>query len=139
MRGLYNLYTKYKEIINYLIFGVLTTLVNFCVYFFLVDISHFYYVYANIIAWFISVLFAYITNRAFVFDKVSFTLKAIIIEMSMFFAARFLSGFIETALLFLMVDKLSISNAISKISVAVIVVVLNYIFSKLIIFKRRRV
>ncbi len=139
MRVLYKLYIRYKEIINYLIFGVLTTLVNFCVYFFLVDISHIYYVYANVIAWFISVLFAYITNRAFVFNKVNFTLKAIIIEMSMFFAARFLSGFIETALLYIMVDKLSISNTISKISVAVIVVVLNYVFSKLIIFKRRKV
>lgn len=132
-----DLYDRYREIINYLIFGVLTTLVNFVFYFVLVNIFGMYYIYANIIAWFFSVLFAYITNRIFVFERVNFSIKSIVKEGTLFFSARLFSGFVETAILYIMVDFMKIGEGISKIVVAVVVVVLNYFFSKFIIFKKK--
>lgn len=132
------LYNKYKEIINYIIFGALTTLVNFFVYFICIDMFSIHYLIANIIAWILSVIFAYISNRLFVFEKVNFSIKSIFREITLFFGARLLSGLIETGALFIMVSLLAISDKISKLLVAVIVVILNYIFSKLIVFKKYR-
>lgn len=138
MKKIFDIYSKYKEIINYLIFGVLTTIVNFIIYFLCIDIFNIHYIFANSIAWFFSVLFAYITNRIFVFEQVNFGIYGIIREISLFFIARLLSGVIETGLLFILVDYIGISSKISKVAVAVIVVILNYVFSKLIIFKKSK-
>ena len=63
------LYIKYKEVINYLVFGVLTTVVNIVVYFVFADMLHVQYLISNCVAWFLSVLFAYVTNRKYVFDS----------------------------------------------------------------------
>lgn len=136
MERLLNVYKRYKEIINYIIFGVLTTLVNFVVYFFCIEVLGIYYIVANMIAWFLSVVFAYVTNRIYVFEKVNFSIYAVVRELILFFGARLLSGVIETASLFLMVDMIGFGSKESKIAVAVIVVILNYIFSKLIVFKK---
>lgn len=126
------------EIIKYVIFGGLTTVVNFLAYFACIDLLDFNYLVANIISWFLSVIFAYITNRAFVFEKVNFTFRSILKEVSLFFGSRFLSGAIETASLFLLVELMHLDDHISKIAVAVIVVILNYVFSKLIVFRRKK-
>lgn len=135
-RIFFNIYDRHKEIVNYLVFGVLTTLVNFIFYFTFVNVFRVYYIYANVVAWFFSVLFAYITNRIFVFEKVNFTIRSIIKEGSIFFLARLFSGFVETIILYIMVELVGIGEGISKIVVAVIVVILNYMFSKFIIFKK---
>ena len=136
MEKILSLYRKYKEVINYIIFGILTTAVNFGVYFICINILGIHYIYANIVAWFLSVIFAYVTNRIYVFKKVNFSPVAVIREIVLFFGARFLSGAIETASLFIMVDLLKSGEGIAKVIVAVVVVVLNYIFSKLIVFKK---
>ena len=136
MEKILGLYRKYKEIINYIIFGVLTTAVNFAVYFICINIFEIHYIYANVIAWFLSVVFAYVTNRIYVFEKVNFSPVAIIREIVLFFGARFLSGAIETGSLFVMVDLMKLGEGIAKVVVAVVVVILNYIFSKLIVFKK---
>lgn len=138
MQKILDILSKNREIINYLVFGVLTTIVNFMVYFFAKEVVDIYYLYANIIAWFISVLFAYVTNRVFVFEKVNFGFYPILREVVLFFVARLLSGAIETALLFLMVELIRMGSDVSKVLVAVVVVVLNYVFSKLIIFKEKK-
>ncbi|MEG0249444.1 MAG: GtrA family protein [Peptostreptococcus sp.] len=138
MRKILDLYDKYKEIINYIIFGGLTTLVNFVVYFACIGMFSIHYLLANVIAWFLSVVFAYVTNRLFVFEKVNFSIHSIFREIVLFFGARLLSGAIETGSLFVMVGLIGVSDKISKLIVAVIVVILNYIFSKLIVFKKYR-
>jgi putative flippase GtrA len=90
------------------------------------------YLISNILAWFFSVLFAYVTNRIWVFESKS---PDILKEMSLFFGGRIFSGAVDTGLMYLFIDVLMISDLISKIVVQVIVIILNYIFSKLIVFK----
>lgn len=126
------IYLKYKEIINYLIFGVLTTLVNIVVYYVFSDCLNVQYMASNFLAWFLSVLFAYITNRKYVFESVS---KSIFTEMFKFFGSRITTGVLDMFFMWLLISVLNFNNMISKIIVNVIVVVANYILSKLVVFK----
>ena len=121
-----------KELFLYVVFGTFTFFVNIITYFFFESLLGINYLISNILAWFLSVLFAYITNRIWVFESKS---PNILKEMSLFFGGRIFSGAIDTALMYLFIDFLTIGNTISKIVVQVIVVILNYIFSKLIVFK----
>lgn len=120
-----------KELFWYVVFGVLTTVVNIVVYFVFTYFGVNYLV-SNIIAWFLSVLFAYATNRRWVFESKS---PNIIKECALFFSGRIFSGVIDTGLMYLFIDILSIGDAVSKIVIQVIVVVLNYVISKWIVFK----
>ena len=122
-----------KELVLYVVFGSLTALVNFVVYFFFEGLLGVHYIISNILAWFFSVLFAYITNRIWVFESES---DNILKAMSLFFGGRIFSGAVDTGLMYLFIDILSIGNTISKIVVQIIVVILNYVFSKLIVFKK---
>ena len=124
-----------KEIINYLVFGVFTTIVNYVSYFSATKIFNINYLLANIIAWFISVVFAYITNKFYVFDNKSIEFKYLIKEISLFISARLMSGGIETIFLFIFVSLLSFNDSIIKIIASVFVVIFNYFLSKFIIFK----
>ena len=121
-----------KEVIAYLIFGLLTTIVNVVVYYVLARVLGLNYLISNIFAWFLSVLFAYITNRVWVFESKN---DNIIKEISLFFGGRLFLGVMDSCLMFLFVDVLTVGDFISKIIIAVIVVILNYILSKLIVFK----
>ena len=121
-----------KELIAYIIFGVLTTAVNIITYFLFVDVFAVNYIISNIIAWFVSVLFAYITNRIWVFESKD---DNIIKEIVLFYGGRVFSGAVDTGLMYLFIDILSTGNAFAKIVVQVIVIVLNYVFSKFIVFK----
>lgn len=121
-----------KELVLYVIFGTLTFFVNVIVYFLFENVFGINYIISNIIAWFFSVLFAYVTNRIWVFESKS---PSILKEMSLFFGGRIFSGAVDTALMYLFIDVLTIGDLISKIVVQVIVVILNYVFSKLIVFK----
>lgn len=151
MNMIKNLIIKYKELIIYGVFGVGTTLVNFITYkLFNVILGEKYYLLSNIVAWLISVIFAYVTNKLFVFESKSWEIKLVAKEVSSFFAARIFSFVIEEAGLFLLVDMLKMKeitieisglalggNMIAKVFLAVIVVVLNYFFSKLVVFKKK--
>lgn len=143
--------SKYKEIINYLIFGVLTTVVNFICFYVLELFLPVGYLINNGIAWFLSVAFAYFTNKLFVFDSKSFGAKILIKEILEFFGARVFSFAVEEAGLFLLVDLLAFKSLeytvlgfnvtgelIAKVILAVIVVIMNYFFSKFIIFKNKK-
>ncbi len=121
-----------RELVLYVFFGTLTFFVNVIVYFFFEDILNVNYIISNILAWFFSVLFAYVTNRIWVFESKS---QNILKEMSLFFGGRIFSGAVDTFLMYLFIDVLLIGDVISKFVVQVIVVILNYIFSKLIVFK----
>lgn len=126
---------KYKEIIMYLIFGVLTTLVNI-VSFYIMDKCNINLYVNNTIAWILSVLFAYITNKLFVFESKSLEPKIVIKEGLSFFGFRLISYFMDMLCIFIMVDIFSINKMISKIVGNVIVIIANYIFSKLFIFRK---
>lgn len=121
-----------RELILYVIFGTLTFFVNVITYFIFKDLLGINYLISNVLSWFFSVLFAYITNRIWVFESKS---PDILKEMGLFFGGRIFSGAVDTGLMYLFIDILTIGDLISKIVVQVIVVILNYIFSKLIVFK----
>jgi len=132
------LYEKYKEIIVYLIFGVLSTLVNFVSYFIFARIIGIDEVISSGISWICAVLFAYITNKIFVFNSKTATLKEIIKEATTFVSCRIVSGiFCDVGTFAVMVKILKINDIIAKIITQVMVVIVNYIFSKLIIFKKK--
>lgn len=128
-----NLYKKYKEIINYGIFGVLTTLVNIFSYYICAKVFGIQYLVSNVIAIILSILFAYITNRLFVFESKN---KNIIKELLLFFYYRLLSSVIDIAIMFIFVSVLHFNDMIIKIVSNIVVILLNYVFSKLFIFKK---
>ena len=128
-------YNKYKEFLWYGFFGVLTTLVNI-VSFYVFDKSGLNTYISNLIAWILSVLFAFITNKLFVFGSKSFKFSIFIKEMFSFFFFRILSLGIDMVGLFTCLDVFKLSKLVSKIIVNIIVIIFNYIFSKLFIFKK---
>ncbi|MGN0535818.1 MAG: GtrA family protein [Eubacterium sp.] len=148
------LFLKYKEIISYVFFGVLATIVNL-VSFKLFDaiLGADLYLFTNVISWVITVIFAYFTNKLWVFESKSWKLSVVMREMVGFFGARLFSLGVEEAGLWLMLDDKALDmggltidifgividgNMIAKIIMQVVVVILNYVFSKLIIFKKKK-
>ena len=127
------IYKKYEEIINYLIFGVLTTLVSILSYAFFTRLINFDYVISNILSWILSVTFAFFTNQKYVF-KTSSSNK--IKDMFKFYLSRLTSLGIELITMYILVTLLSLNDMISKIIVQFIVIVLNYVLSKLFVFKK---
>ena len=102
-----NLFNKYKEIISYLFFGVMTTLVNFVSFWaFNKILGESLYLISNVIAWVISVVFAYVTNKLWVFESKSWKFRVLLKEVPEFFAARVFSLCVEESGLWLFVDKL---------------------------------
>ena len=120
----------------YLLFGGLTTLVN--IVFFWVSRNLFLWdlVVSTILAWFVSVIFAYVTNKLFVFESRSFAPKVMFPEIGAFFAARLFSGLLDLGIMYLFVDILHWHEMLMKILSNVLVIILNYLFSKLFIFKK---
>lgn len=127
-----------REIISYLIIGVLTTIVSLISYYLLTITilspnNPLELTIANIISWIISVLFAYITNRKYVFQsKDKNTLK----EASKFTLSRVTTLLIDILLMFIFVSILHFNDKIIKLLVQIIIIILNYIFSKLLVFKK---
>lgn len=129
-----NLDNKIKEILKYLIVGGLTTVVSIVSYY-IVRLFIENYLVCTVISWIFAVAFAYITNRVFVFNSKR---ENIFKECTEFVFSRILSLVAEVAVMYLLVDFLNISDKISKIIVQVIIVILNYIFSKLFVFKENK-
>ena len=130
---LFDLYKKYKEIINYLIFGGLTTLISIVTYALFAKVFHIDYLISNVLSWIIAVLFAYITNKIFVFESKS---KKNIKEITSFFFFRIISLIMEMIILYVFVDMLHIDDLVTKIIAQIIVIVSNYVFSKVFVFKK---
>ena len=133
LNKLLNLYKKYKEIINYLIFGVLTTLISIATYAIFTKVFHIDYLISNVLSWIIAVLFAYITNKIYVFESKS---KKNIKEITSFFFFRVVSLIIEMIILYIFVDILHIDDLVTKIIAQIIVIVSNYVFSKVFVFNK---
>ena len=133
LNKLLDLYKKYKEIINYLIFGGLTTVVSIATYALFAKVFHIDYLISNVLSWILAVLFAYITNKIFVFESKS---KKNIKEITSFFFFRIVSLVMEMVILYIFVDMLHIDDLITKIIAQVIVIISNYVFSKVFVFKK---
>lgn len=136
MKKLKELYEKYKELIKYLIVGVLTTAINYACFVILTKMFNIDIHISNIISWVVSVVFAYFTNKLFVFESKSFKPKIIAKEVSEFVAARVFSLLIEELILYVFVNLLSMNALIIKLVANVVVIIINYVLSKLIIFKK---
>ncbi|MDD4706493.1 MAG: GtrA family protein [Bacilli bacterium] len=136
-KGVYmkELFIKYKEAILYLVFGVLTTLINIIVYALSTRLLEIDVYTSNVIAWVLSVLFAYITNRKYVFNSKATELNKKIKELLSFYSCRLLTFGIDMLLMFILIDLISINDMISKIIVNIIIIILNYILSKFLVFK----
>lgn len=130
------LYEKYKDTVPYLIFGVLTTLVNVVSYWLFARIFKAGVMPSTIIAWILSVLFAYVTNRKWVFHSEENSKRGIVREIVYFFAYRLSTGFIDWACMYIFVDVLHWNDLTIKIIANFIVIVLNYVASKLVIFRK---
>ena len=137
MKKLVTFLQKYDEVIKYLFFGFLTTLVSVFIYWFFTKLFHVNYMISNVLSWIVSVSFAYITNKIFVFKSKCESEKDIIIEIYQFFKYRVLSLVIDIFLMYLFVEVFSIDDMVSKLIVQFIVIVLNYLFSKLFVFKKK--
>ncbi len=130
------LFQKHKNILLYLFFGALTTLVDYLVYFPMFNLCRLSAGVSNIIAWAVSVVFAYFTNKLFVFKSLDWSNKTVIPEMLKFIGCRFGSGLLETLLIVFSVDLFMHDGNIMKLLSSVIVVVLNYIASKWLVFRK---
>ena len=137
LKKILRLAEKYKSIIMYLIFGVLTTVVNVVTYYISAHIFSVNTVASSVIAWFAAVLFAYITNRKWVFNSRQTGFKNILFEISRFFLCRFATGVVDWVIMYVFVDLLSFNDIIIKISANIIVIILNYVASLLIIFRKK--
>ena len=127
---------KHYDILAYLFFGALTTAVNYLVYLPCYNLLHLSGSVSNVIAWVFAVAFAYLTNKPFVFRSHDWSLETVIPELTKFVGCRVGSGVLETAIIFLTVDVLGWNGNIIKLAVAVLVVLLNYVGSKLLVFKK---
>lgn len=127
------IFNKYKEQITYLIFGVLTTVVNIVVYYISTRMLNLGYKESILLSWLIAVLFAFVTNKFIVFKSKT---KHFIKEILYFYFFRILSLIIELLLMYTLVDLMKINDMTSKILVSVVIIAVNYIFSKVFIFKK---
>ncbi|MBR1758475.1 MAG: GtrA family protein [Lachnospiraceae bacterium] len=128
-----------REVILYLVFGVLTTAVDYLVMWLMLKVlgeGGLQAQIANVIAWCAAVLFAYVTNRRYVFDSDEQTKDGIFKELLKFVGARLTSLLVSMVIIYVGVDLLHGSAMISKVASSVVVVILNYVFSKWIVFHR---
>lgn len=132
-----NMIKKYREIIPYLFFGVCTTIINVIVYWGSAHLFGMSTMLSTILAWMFAVLFAYVTNRKWVFHSKVSGIKAILTEMVSFFSCRLATGVVDWLCMYVFVDILQINDVLIKIVANILVIILNYVASKLLIFKNR--
>jgi len=130
------LYTKYKDVIPYLFFGVCTTAVNVASYWVFAHVFHVGTMGSTIVAWILAVLFAYVTNRKWVFHSKASDKKEIMQEIISFLGCRIATGIVDWIGMFVFVEIIGLHDVIIKFLCNVLVIVLNYLASKLIIFKK---
>ena len=128
---------QYWDVLTYLIFGVLTTVVNYLVYLPVYNLLGLSAALSNAIAWVVAVAFAYLTNKPFVFKSHDWSVKTVIPELTKFIGTRLGSGGLETLVLLVFVDILRGNGNVWKLLTSVLVVVLNYIGSKLLVFRKK--
>ncbi len=132
-----NLIAKYWDVLAYLVFGVLTTGVNYLVYLPLYNWAGMSATVSNAVAWVFAVAFAFLTNKPFVFKSHDWSMKTVVPELTKFLGCRIGSGVMETAIIFLTVDLLRFDGNVMKLATSVLVVIVNYVGSKLLVFTKK--
>ena len=136
MDKIIKIYRKNKEAVDYLFWGGVAFVLSTVLFYLFANVMDIYEQIANILSWIICVVFTYFTNRTFVFRSKVKGLKNIFKEFKDFVTARIITLVMENAILFVMIDLLSINNMISKLAGQFVVIVSNYFLSKLWIFKK---
>lgn len=136
MTKIKDLIDKYKDVIPYAFFGVCTTLVNIVAYWICVHLLRANTMVGTIIAWILAVLFAYVTNRKWVFKSEENSRNGILKELVSFFSCRLATGIIDWLFMLIFVTILHWNDMLIKIIANIIVIVLNYVASKLYIFRK---
>ncbi|MCQ2450833.1 MAG: GtrA family protein [Clostridia bacterium] len=129
---------KLKEIILYIFFGGCTTLINIATYYTATRGFGLKTTAATVIAWLLSVFFAYITNRIWVFHSENKGFRSVTKEIISFYAARLATGLLDLAIMYLCVDVFHLNDMAIKILSNVIVIILNYVLSKILIFVKSK-
>ena len=129
---------KYREIILYLVFGFSSMLLNMAVYALSFNVLHIPNVVSTVIAWFAAVIFAFFTNKIFVFESKTKKTNEKLTEFFSFFGCRIATGLVDVLIMFVSVDALGFNSTIWKFISNVVITVLNYIASKFWIFKKKQ-
>ncbi len=132
-----DLLKKYKGFIAYAFFGVCTTIVNLLCYHLCYYVFAFSNVCSTILAWLFAVLFAFVTNKIWVFESKSWSAQILFPELIKFFICRIATGIMDVGIMWLAVDKMQWNAMVWKFISNVIVIILNYIASKLVIFVKK--
>ena len=128
---------KYRDIVAYLFFGAVTTLINLAVYYLCYEIMSIPNTPSVIIAWVIAVLAAFLTNKPFVFRSHDWSMRVLLPEAGSFLSCRIGTGILELVLMYLTVDLLHWNGMLMKLLVNIIVIILNYVGSKLLVFRNK--
>lgn len=138
MEKILNIYNQFKEQILYIVFGVLTTAINIIAFFACSRLINLGLIPSNIIAWILSVLFAFVTNKIYVFNSKNYNFSVVLRELIDFVISRGATGILDLGLMYLFVSVIGIEDMISKIVINIIVIILNYVLSKLYVFKNKK-
>ena len=128
---------KHKSFIAYGVFGVLTTIVNIVTYNVCYNNFGISNTLSNIAAWILAVTFAYLTNKVWVFDSKSWKWEVLRREVPAFISCRLATGVLDIVIMFICVDIMGLHSLLMKVISNVLVIILNYVFSKLVIFKKK--
>ena len=128
---------KYRDVLSYIIFGVLTTVVNYLIYLPVFNLCGVSAAVSNMIAWIGAVIFAFLTNKPFVFHSHDWSAGTVVPELTKFVSCRLASGVLETVILLLTVDCLHWNGNIWKFVTQVLVIIINYVGSKLLVFRQK--
>ena len=131
------LVVKHWEVFSYLFFGVLTTVVNYVVFAIAAQVFPDSATVCNVIAWVVAVAFAYLTNKPFVFRSNDWSAQTVVPEFAKFVSCRLASGVMETLILLLTVDCLHWNGNLWKLLTQILVVIVNYVGSKLLVFRKK--
>lgn len=137
MRALTGFLKQNKKYIIYFFVGVLTTVVNYIVYFLAYNTLDCSAAVSNIIAWFVAVIFSFFANKFLVFASLNRSMRALACEFLRFLSCRIVSGGVETGIIFVAVDILNFNSTVWKVVSSIFVIVLNYFGSKFIVFRNK--
>jgi putative flippase GtrA len=129
---------KNKQLLLYLFFGICTTAINTICYWLLYDVLPFGNLLSTILAWLAAVIFAFITNKLFVFESKRTSTQDCINEVVSFFGCRLLTGILDVVIMAVAVDLLKWSGLLWKLISNIVVTIINYFASKRIIFRDTR-
>ena len=137
MKTILSLLEKYRDIIAYLFFGAVTTVINLAAYYLCYEVCLMANTPSVIIAWVLAVVGAFLTNKPFVFRSHDWSPKVLLPEAGSFFGCRIGTGVLELVLMYLTVDLMHLPGMLMKLLVNVIVIILNYVGSKLLVFRKK--